>query len=116
MNISEYTKLMHEKGIVLSPDELSEISDMQKTSILALEALETIAKTSDKNIKAIEQWEQKIDDMTEQFRANQTVRMQKGKTSDEACVIYSEMLTDFERIGDHVLNIGQEMGKGKVGA
>ena len=116
MNISEYTRLMHEKGIVLSPDELSEISDMQKTSILALEALETIAKTSDKNIKAIEQWEQKIDDMTEQFRANQTVRMQKGKTSDEACVIYSEMLTDFERIGDHVLNIGQEMGKGKVGA
>ena len=88
MNISEYTKLMHEKGIVLSPDKLSEISNMQKTSILALEALETIAKTSDKNIKAIEQWEQKIDDMTEQFRANQTVRMQRAKLALGLCHIF----------------------------
>ena len=28
---------------------------------------------------------------------------------DEACTLYSEMLTDFERIGDHILNIGQEL-------
>lgn len=32
----------------------------------------------------------------------------------EGCVIYSEMLTDFERIGDHILNIGQEIGMGMV--
>lgn len=116
MNISEYTKLMNEKGITLSDEEMSEIRDMQSASLNALEALETIAVTSGKDISAIERWEQKIDDMTEKFRTNQTLRMQEGKCSDESCVIYSEMLTDFERIGDHVLNIGQEMGKGKVGA
>ena len=33
--------------------------------------------------------------------------MREGRCSEEACVIYSEMLTDFERIGDHVLNIAQ---------
>ena len=47
--------------------------------------------------------------MTEQFRKNQIDRMQVGKCSDEGCVLYSEMLTDFERIGDHILNVGQEM-------
>ena len=60
--------------------------------------------------------EQKIDDMTEQYRANQMNRLHGGQCSDEACVLYSEMLTDFERIGDHILNIGQEMGMGKVSA
>ena len=116
MNISEYTRLMSEKGIALSKEEMEEIGAMQEASIQAIEALETLAATSGKDISAVEQWEQKIDDMTEKFRANQTARMQAGKCSDESCVIYSEMLTDFERIGDHVLNIGQEMGKGKVGA
>ena len=54
--------------------------------------------------------------MTEDYRQKQMVRMQKGTCSEEGCIIYSEMLTDFELIGDHILNIGQEMGMGKVGA
>lgn len=68
------------------------------------------------DIKAIEKFEQKIDDMTEDYRQKQLERMQKGTCSEEGCIIYSEMLTDFERIGDHILNIGQEMGRGKVSA
>ena len=50
--------------------------------------------------------EQKIDDMTAQFRQNQIERMREG-SENESSVLYSEMLTDFERIGDHILNIGQ---------
>ena len=53
--------------------------------------------------------EQKIDDMTEAFRKNQIDRMKVKPCSDEACILYSEMLTDFERIGDHILNIGQAL-------
>jgi phosphate:Na+ symporter len=30
-----------------------------------------------------------------------------GECNGEACVIYTEMLTDFERLGDHMLNIAQ---------
>ena len=33
--------------------------------------------------------------------------MRQGKCTEEACVLYSELLTDFERIGDHALNIAQ---------
>ncbi len=53
--------------------------------------------------------EQQIDDMTAAYRQNQMVRLRQGSCSDEACTLYSEMLTDFERIGDHILNIGQEL-------
>ena len=51
--------------------------------------------------------EQKIDDMTSSYREKHLNRMREGKCSEEACVLYSELLTDFERIGDHVLNIAQ---------
>lgn len=37
--------------------------------------------------------------------------MRDGICSEEACVLYSELLTDFERVGDHVLNIGQSYAK-----
>ena len=49
------------------------------------------------------------DDMTKEYRQNQIARMQEGVCSGEGCIIYSEMLTDFERIGDHILNIAQEL-------
>ena len=55
--------------------------------------------------------EQRIDDMTSEYRRNHLERMRSGECSDEACIIYAELLTDFERIGDHVLNIAQEMAQ-----
>ena len=55
--------------------------------------------------------EQRIDDMTESYRRHQMERMRKGACSDEACIIFSELLTDFERIGDHALNIAQERAR-----
>ena len=58
--------------------------------------------------------EQKIDDLTDQYRRHQLIRMREGICSDEACILYSELLTDFERIGDHVLNIAEELSKAKT--
>ena len=55
--------------------------------------------------------EQKIDDMTEDFRENMYARIRAGKCTDEGGILFSEMLTDFERIGDHALNIADEMVK-----
>ena len=53
--------------------------------------------------------EQKIDDMSGSVPPEQFKRMQKGTCSDRSVHLYSQMLTDFDRIGDHMLNIGQEL-------
>ena len=55
--------------------------------------------------------EQDIDDMTDEYRNRQMDRMRNGVCTAEVSVIYSEMLTDFERIGDHLLNIAQDFSK-----
>lgn len=116
VNICEYTKMMDEKSISLSKTELKEVEEMKKICLKALEILSIIKKGDKEEFRQIEKVEQQIDDMTKQYRKNQIDRMQKGQADEESGILYSEMLTDFERIGDHILNIGQELGLGKVGA
>ena len=115
MNICEYTKLIERQKISFSSEVKREIDEMRKICDQAIDYLAEIGQEpgQKEDIKAIVDIEQKIDDMTEDYRQKQLERMQKGTCSEEGCIIYSEMLTDFERIGDHILNIGQEMEEAK---
>ena len=108
MNICEYTNMIKEKQITFSKEVRVQIEQMKEVCCDALDLLLDNQANSE-SLHSIESIEQKIDDMTESFRKGQIDRMQTGKCSDEGCVLYSEMLTDFERIGDHILNIGQEV-------
>ena len=116
MNIGEYTNMIKEKNITFSREVRGQLAMMQEVCEKALDMIDQIEQVgySAETLKKIEDLEQQIDDMTEDFRNSQIERMQTGACSDEGCVIYSEMLTDFERIGDHILNIAQEMS-GAVG-
>ena len=109
VNICEYTKRMQEKRIAFSEQAKSEISQMQSVCASSMKLLLSMEELTVSSLSEVAALEQKIDDMTDLFRQNQFKRMQKGTCSDEACILYSEMLTDFERIGDHMLNIGQEL-------
>ena len=109
VNIYEYTKRMQEKKTAFSDQAKEEISQMQSVCASSMKLLLPMEKLDVNGLSEVAAIEQKIDDMTELFRHNQFERMQKGICSDEACILYSEMLTDFERIGDHMLNIGQAL-------
>lgn len=106
--------MIAEKGIVFSEAANGELSQMQdickKLFVTLSEKSEDLVKWHEK----IACMEQKIDDMTVQFRDNMYERIQDGHCSDEGSILFSEMLTDFERIGDHALNIANEMLKMEV--
>ena len=109
MNISEYTKLMEEKKIAFSEETKNEIRQMQSVSQEAMQLIYPLESITTARLEKIAQMEQKIDDMTDTYRENQISRMKVKECSHETSILYSEMLTDFERLGDHALNIGQAL-------
>ena len=109
MNICEYTQLLKRKNIHFSEDARAELRKMQNVCLEAIDILETEPGVDvDRWLERVASFEQKIDDMTGEFRDSQLDRMRRGACSDEGGIIFSELLTDFERIGDHVLNIAEQ--------
>jgi phosphate:Na+ symporter len=116
MNICGYAQRLAEKHISFSPQAQEEIVQMQDLCLQSIDILLDDEAASSLLLSRISLLEQKIDDWTVQFRRRQIDRMRAGTCSEEACVLYSELLTDFERIGDHALNIGQELAQIQEGA
>ncbi|WP_343208217.1 Na/Pi cotransporter family protein [Anaerolentibacter hominis] len=107
-NLSDYAALLVEKNLVFSGNALAEVSSLKKLCLQTMEYLQMIPNADqDALLNTISKQEQKIDDMTDQFRENQIRRMKDSSCNVESGIYYSEMLTDFERIGDHALNIAQ---------
>ena len=116
MNLGGYARLFSKLRITLSQDARAEVEEMHRVSLTAMDYLSCIQEEAEPLYQKIEELEQRIDDMTAAYRQSQIKRLKAEKCNDEACVIYSEMLTDFERIGDHILNIGEEMRGYPAGA
>ena len=110
-NLAGYTRVLVRKEIAFSEQARKEIVRMKSACLEAIDELLKPAADEVEWLSLVAQTEQKIDDMTEDFRRGQIERMRAGLCNQEACIIYSELLTDFERIGDHVLNIGEELTK-----
>ena len=113
-NLAGYTKMLVREDISFSQFARNEVRQMRDISIRAVSALLSGDAGQQSWLEQVSQLEQTIDDMTDRFRREQLLRMRNGTCSDEACILYSELLTDFERIGDHVLNIAQELTKAQT--
>lgn len=108
MNLAEYAQTIQEKQLNFSDYAKNEFRVMDESCALGMELLrKAAAGESGFTLEQIQQIEQKIDDITDNFRQNQIERMREGHCNVESSILYSEMLTDYERIGDHMLNIGE---------
>ncbi len=109
MNFAEYAKNIEELE-----EDLSEqaIEDIQQMRVLVVESLRGLKIGEERDcvevLKETAQLEQRIDDFTETMRANQLERMRAGQYPLQVGLLLSGMITDFERVGDHALNIAEE--------
>ena len=117
-NIAGYARTMMERGLELSSQASVELADMKTSCMgavrLICSACIAESKPRPEQDSLLEQallLEQDIDRRTARYRSNQIERMRKGKCHVETSILYSEILTDYERIGDHAFNIAQALDK-----
>lgn len=114
MNLVEYARMIREKRLELTAEMLEELVQMRDNIFDVLDKLSTDDLIgSESSLLFVAQQEQAIDDFSEQYRANQIKRLETGDCAPETCVIYSEMITDIERVSDHILNIAEACYKAK---
>ena len=65
-------------------------------------------------LKQVEDIEQEIDDTTEALRQHHVDRLKQHKCSAKNGMIYLDILTNLERIGDHAENIATSVGKAQT--
>lgn len=110
-NLAGYTRMLNKRNISFTGVAHDEISAMRDICLEGINDLLSLNAGNVEWLADVSALEQRIDDMTSDYRRNHLERMRDGECSDEACILYSELLTDFERIGDHILNIAQELSK-----
>ena len=109
VNLAEYGDDMRKWEIDFSDTVKEELNEMKAQCIAALDNLKEV--TSENVERILSQAviiEQKTDDMRDKYFKKQMQRMKKGKCKPQSGIVFSEILTDFERMGDHALNIAQQ--------
>lgn len=111
VNIGGYVLVMEKNSVTFSEDAQKELHKMKEICQKAMNLLENMDDDAAKWLSRIAALEQQMDDMTVNYRNNHIERMKQGLCSEQGCILFSELLTDFERMGDHMLNIAQSYAK-----
>lgn len=114
-NIFEYLDRMEEREIHLSEAAQSELRIIREHLLEGLQILSTADfGADDAPLQRIDVIEQEMDELTNTYRQNQVQRMSQKSWTAEGGVLYSEMMTDVERISDHLLNVAQSFRSSKI--
>ena len=106
VNVLESAEELREKGLAFSGTAQEEYGVLAGAvrEILHL-AINAFAAGDSTAAAQVEPLEEVIDKLKEQMRTRHILRMQRGACSIEAGFVWSDLLTDLERISDHCSNI-----------
>ena len=109
VNLAEYADDLKKWELKFSENVLEELDDMKKQCLAALDIIKDVRlEQAGYVLNKASAIEQKIDDTRDKYFKKQMQRLKKGKCKPQTGIIFTEILTDFERLGDHVKNIAQQ--------
>ncbi|MBC5687332.1 Na/Pi cotransporter family protein [Mediterraneibacter sp. NSJ-55] len=109
VNLAGYADDLKKWDLKFSENVLEELEIMKKQCLEALDIIKDVqAEQVGFVLNKASAIEQKIDDTRDKYFKKQMQRLKKGKCKPQTGIIFTEILTDFERMGDHVKNIAQQ--------
>ena len=106
VNLLESAMELRDKGLSLSPAARNEY-DVIASAVEEIlgDALKAFLEDDLEAAGRVEPLEQVIDGLKEQLRTNHILRLQGGECSIEGGFVWSDILTNIERVSDHCSNI-----------
>lgn len=115
MNLKEYMEFYLKKEVDFDEEIQAQLKELY---LLLKECLMKLGEESffdyEDKFELIERDEQRMDDLTFYYRELQVDGLRNKRCNAKTVVTYSEMLTDIERMSDHLLNIAQECNGSRI--
>ena len=110
VNIAQAGDVLAKDDVSFSVETYDDLYELTRTIMDSLNLINTIIQTGDASLLSkINENEDKLDDLCFKYRDVEIERMKNSAEAAESGVIYTELLIDIERIGDHILNVAESL-------
>jgi phosphate:Na+ symporter len=115
-NIIELLELRISRKAPLSEQALGELNEMFQLTLETLtSALESLSQNDSKLAIDVLAKEVRIDKMEKDFRRTHIMRLNERSCTGDAGILFVDIISNLERIGDHAVNIAQAvLGEAKA--
>ncbi|RBP02661.1 Na/Pi cotransporter family protein [Rossellomorea aquimaris] len=107
-NIVELIEYQQTNKVKITDDAMN---DLEVMFSLTIETVEKALKSLDLNdtdiAREVAEKEDQIDKMERKLRKQHILRMNEGKCSGQAGIVFVDIVSNLERIGDHAVNIAE---------
>ncbi|WP_439020552.1 Na/Pi cotransporter family protein [Bacillus thuringiensis] len=105
-NLVELVDFQISNRVSLSGEALAELNEMLELTISTLQdAVEALTNFDTELAQTVIAKERKIDQMERVLRKRHVLRLNERSCSGDASIIFVDMVSNLERIGDHAVNI-----------
>ncbi|MBB5180846.1 phosphate:Na+ symporter [Planomicrobium koreense] len=107
-NIIELIDYQENNRVILSEDALEDLTEMFTLTIATVQkSLDALDTTNHELAREVAEQEDLIDKMERKFRKKHILRLTEGQCSAQAGIVFVDIVSNLERIGDHSVNIAE---------
>lgn len=105
-NVADFARQAMDDNLQFSQEAVDEISQMaQVVEKLLSYSIDMFEKKSREHLDEILEFENNVDDMERRFQQNHVIRLTKNMCDAETGMVFSDLLSNLERVADHGTNI-----------
>lgn len=109
-NIIELIQFKISNKTVLTDQAKADLNEIFELTTKTLkEAIQSLTNRNREKALTVVKYENEIDKMEKTFRKKHIIRLNQGVCSPSAGIVYVDILSNLERIGDHAVNIAEEV-------
>lgn len=107
-NIIELVDYQENNRVKITEDAMEDLREMFTLTIATVKkALDALDTTSHELAREVAEQEDLIDKMERKFRKKHIMRLTEGQCSAQAGIVFVDIVSNLERVGDHSVNIAE---------